>query len=135
MRLATFSTKNGTRPTMGAFVNEHYVDLHGLSNGALPDNMIGFLQLGDEGFAQARALLRDPGSIAPGQPHVYAPDDIVLCAPVPRPGKIIHTSCNFDSHLEELTTWEDPEWQTHNWGDFHFEHPTGLLEAPSSVSA
>jgi 2-keto-4-pentenoate hydratase/2-oxohepta-3-ene-1,7-dioic acid hydratase in catechol pathway len=34
-----------------------------------------------------------------------------------------------------LTTWEDPEWQTHNWADFHFEHPTGFLEAPSSVTA
>ena len=135
MRLATFSTKAGTRPTMGAYINEHYVDLHGLSKGALPDTMLGFLQLGDTGFAQARALLRDAGSIAPGQAHVYAPDGIVLCAPVPRPGKIIHTSCNFDSHLEELTTWEDPQWQSHNWADFHFEHPTGFLEAPSSVSA
>ena len=135
MRLATFSTNTGAKPTIGAYVDEHYVDLHGLSNGVLPDTMIGFLQLGDEGFAQARTLLRDPGCIAPGQPHVYTPDSIVLGAPVPRPGKIIHTSCNFDSHLEELTTWEDPQWQSHNWADFHFEHPTGFLEAPSSVSA
>ncbi|RMF98773.1 MAG: fumarylacetoacetate hydrolase family protein, partial [Gammaproteobacteria bacterium] len=40
---------------------------------------------------------------------------------------------NFDAHLEELTTWKEPEWQSHNWGEFHFEHPTGFLEAPSSV--
>ena len=52
---------------------------------------------------------------------------------MPLPGKIVHTSCNFDSHLQELTTWNDPEWESHNWGEFHFEHPTGFLEAPSSV--
>jgi acylpyruvate hydrolase len=45
----------------------------------------------------------------------------------------MHTSCNFSAHLEELTTWNEPEWQSHNWGEFHFEHPTGFLEAPSSV--
>ena len=134
MRLATFKTTTGSGPTMGVFVDGNYVDLHGLSNGALPDNMIGFLQMGGAGFVKARELLSGLNS-SPDQAHVYAPDDIVLSAPVPRPGKIMHTSCNFDSHLEELTTWEDPEWQTHNWSDFHFEHPTGFLEAPSSVSA
>ena len=34
-----------------------------------------------------------------------------------------------------MTDWQQPEWQSHNWGDFHFEHPTGFLEAPSSVTA
>ena len=135
MRLATFETNSGIGPTMGAYVNEHYVDLHGLANGALPDNMLGFLQLGDAGWATARGLLQDLDRIEAGQPHVYAPGSVVLHAPVPRPGKIIHTACNFTSHLDELTGWEQPEWQSHNWGDFHFEHPTGFLEAPSSVSA
>lgn len=135
MRLATFKIDNGAKTTIGAFVNEHYVDLHGLSNGALPDNMIALLEMGDDGLATARDALSQLGDDFAGQPHVYAADDIELCAPVPRPGKIIHTACNFDSHLEELTDWQQPEWQSHNWGDFHFEHPTGFLEAPSSVSA
>lgn len=135
MRLATFKTNDGGNPTVGAYINEHYVDLHWLSGGTLPGDMISFLQMGDEGFAKARELLADPANIGPDQPHVFAADSIVLLAPVPRPGKIMHTSCNFDSHLDELTTWDDPEWQSHNWGEFHFEHPTGFLEAPSSVCA
>jgi len=135
MRLATFKINNGGTPTIGAYVNDHYVDLHGLSGGTLPDNMIGFLELGSEGFAQAKALLDGLDNIAPDQAHVYTADSVVLYAPVPRPGKILHTACNFDSHLEELTEWKEPEWQSHNWSDFHFEHPTGFLEAPSSVSA
>jgi acylpyruvate hydrolase len=135
MRLATFKTNDGGNPTVGAYIDEHYVDLHWLSGGTLPGDMISFLQTGDVGFAKARELLADPANIGPDQPHVFAADSIVLLAPVPRPGKIMHTSCNFDSHLDELTTWDDPEWQSHNWGEFHFEHPTGFLEAPSSVCA
>ena len=70
-----------------------------------------------------------------GRRLAYGTNEVDLCAPVPRPGKIMHTSCNFDAHLEELTGWQDPEWESHNWGEFHFEHPTGFLEAPSSVVA
>ncbi len=135
MRLATFRIDNGARSTIGAFVEEHYVDLHALSKGALPDNMLAFLDMGEAGFAKAKALLDELGEDVAGKAHVYAAEQIELDAPVPRPGKIIHTACNFDSHLAELTDWQQPEWQSHNWGDFHFEHPTGFLEAPSSVTA
>ena len=135
MRLATFRIDNGARSTIGAFVEDQYVDLHALGNGALPDNMLAFLDMGEAGFAKAKALLDELGEDVAGKSHVYAADSIELDAPVPRPGKIIHTACNFDSHLAELTDWQQPEWQSHNWGDFHFEHPTGFLEAPSSVTA
>ena len=135
MRLATFRIANGSNSTIGAFVDEHYVDLHALSKGALPDNMIAFLDLGADGLAKAETIVAGLGDDVAGNSLVYSADDIELDAPVPRPGKIIHTACNFDSHLEELTDWQEPEWQSHNWGDFHFEHPTGFLEAPSSVTA
>jgi len=135
MRLATFKIDGGAKRTIGAYVNDLYVDLNGLTDGALPGDMIAFLELGEPGMARARAALQDLGDAGAGQPYVHAPGDIVLEAPVPRPGKIIHTACNFDAHLEELTGWDQPEWQSHNWGEFHFEHPTGFLEAPSSVVA
>ena len=135
MRLATLRIDSRAKPTIAAFVNEHYADLHALSNGELPDNMIAFLDMGADGRAKAQAILRGLGDDVAGKTHVYSADNVELDAPVPRPGKIIHTACNFDSHLEELTDWQEPEWQSHNWGDFHFEHPTGFLEAPSSVTA
>ena len=135
MRLSTFRIGTGAKPTIGAFINEHYADLHALSNGELPDNMIAFLEMGTDGRAKAGAILSGLGDGGAGTTHVYPADSIELDAPVPRPGKIIHTACNFDSHLEELTDWQEPEWQSHNWSDFHFEHPTGFLEAPSSVTA
>ncbi len=135
MRLATFKPEGGARPTVGLFINGHYADLHALSQGKLPDNMLAFLEQGESAMAQAREIASSLGADPAGKQHVYPEKAIELCAPVPKPGKIMHTSCNFGAHLEELTKWESPEWQSHNWGDFHFEHPTGFLEAPSSVSA
>ena len=141
MKLASFKTPAGAK-TIGAFVQDCYVDLHALTDGALPNDMIALLE--QNGLNGARSALGelDLDSGAPetlkngaGERCAYRSDEITLLAPVPRPGKIMHTSCNFDAHLEELTGWNQPEWQSHNWGEFHFEHPTGFLEAPSSVVA
>ncbi len=144
MRLATFKITAGGEITVGSCLNGHYVDLHALSGGQLPGTMIGFLEQGEAAMQTARNAVDnalndlgggDPALLktAEGQRYVWSADEIELQAPVPRPGKILHTSCNFDSHLEELTTWQNPEWQSHDWQSFHFEHPTGFLEAPSSV--
>lgn len=142
MRLATFSV--GPHRTVGAWLRDCYVDLPALTGGQLPADMIAFLRLGADGMQRAREALAgiearlQPGRLQgltgpSGARCAFEPAEVVLAAPVPRPGKIIHTSCNFTSHLAELTTWKEPEWQSHNWKSFHFEHPTGFLEAPSSV--
>lgn len=131
MKLASFRIKSSGRATIGVVLADgSYLDLHGASNGALPNGMIAFLEAGEAAMTQARAL---SAKAAAGQPNVTPAMDVDLLAPVPRPGKIMHTSCNFPAHLSELTAWKAPEWQAHNWGNFHFEHPTGFLEAPSSV--
>jgi len=127
MKLASFKVKSTGAASIGAVVKGGVLDLHAASKGRLPTDMIRFLERGDAAMRSARRLAADPG-----QGPVYPLSEIVLQAPVPKPGKIMHTSCNF-AHLSELTTWEEPEWQSHNWKDFHFEHPTGFLEAPSSV--
>ena len=131
MKLATFDINSSGKRTIGAHHNGTYVDLVARSGGTLPADMIEFLQGGPALMEQARSLL--DGVKGGTGPHVYAEDEITLQSPLPLPGKIVHTSCNFGSHLQELTTWKDPVWESHNWGDFHFEHPTGFLEAPSSV--
>ncbi len=131
MKLASFKIRSSGKATIGVVLADGGIlDLNGASNGALPSAMIPFLDLGESAMARARELA---AKAAIGRSNVIPPDDVDLQAPVPRPGKILHTSCNFPAHLSELTTWKEPEWQSHNWGDFHFEHPTGFLEAPSSV--
>ena len=131
MKLASFTIKSSGKKTIGVVLPDGgFLDLHGASNGTLPNTMIDFLERGSAAMDQARSLAATAGL---GQSNVIPAYDVELAAPVPRPGKIMHTSCNFPAHLSELTTWKEPEWQSHNWGEFHFEHPTGFLEAPSSV--
>jgi acylpyruvate hydrolase len=127
MKLASFRIKATGESTIGVVLDDGLLDLHAASNGELPSSMIGFLEQGPGAVARARELAES------GQGPVHSAADIELLAPVPRPGKIMHTSCNFSAHLDELAGWDEPEWQSHNWGEFHFEHPTGFLEAPSSV--
>lgn len=129
MKLASFRINSSGVTTVGVVTDGGYLDLYATSGGNLPNSMIEFLRQGDAAISQARNLAQE----APARGNTYGDDEVELLAPVPKPGKIMHTSCNFDSHLSELTTWNEPEWQSHNWGDFHFEHPTGFLEAPSSV--
>lgn len=127
MKLASFKIRKTGATTIGVVLDNGYLDLHAASRGELPAAMIPFLELGETAMHRARELAHS------GAGPVLKADEIQLLAPVPRPGKIMHTSCNFSAHLEELTTWQEPEWQSHKWGEFHFEHPTGFLEAPSSV--
>ena len=130
MKLASIKLKSTGTATIAVLVEAGYLDLHAASNGELPASMAEFLEAGSAAMSRARQLAAEAG-LGP----VYSESEVELQAPVPKPGKIMHTSCNFSAHLSELATWDAPEWQSHNWGDFHFEHPTGFLEAPSSVSA
>ena len=132
MKLASFKINNNKNKTIGALLDDTLVDLHSSSKGLLPNRMIDFLEMSDEGMDRARNLIADRKF---GKEDVYQDSEIELLPPVPRPGKILHTSCNFGDHLQELTGWNAPEWQAHNWGEFHFEHPTGFLQAPSSIVA
>jgi 2-keto-4-pentenoate hydratase/2-oxohepta-3-ene-1,7-dioic acid hydratase in catechol pathway len=129
MKFAAFKIKAEDRRTIGVFDGENYIDIVALSDGAVPDSLVAVLEQGDEGLARIRALL--DGSVP--EACRYAADAVELLPPIERPGKIIHTACNFDAHLDELTGWEAPEWQEHNWGEFHFEHPTGFLQAGNCV--
>jgi acylpyruvate hydrolase len=126
-----------------------WVDLSAVAAAArsrtpLPETMIEFLAGGSKTRAVAKAALRYVGErLRKEKPEairgvararlVYRRKEIRLLAPVPRPGKIIHTAVNFGHHLKELTTWKAPEWRAQKWENFHYEHPTGFLQAPSAV--
>lgn len=127
MKLVSFEMRSGLR-SVGVVSGDRILDLAAASGGKLPAEMLSLLNLGEGGLTEARSLLKSFE-----EAHTVLLSDVKLLAPVPRPGKIIHTSCNFGDHLKELTQWNAPEWQSHNWGAFHFEHPTGFLQAPSCI--
>ncbi len=126
MKLATFNIKASGRQTVGVYQDDKYLDVVALSGGAIAAGMPAILAAGPAALQQ----VADVAARADGSEHAYREAEVELQVPV-RPGKIIHTSCNFDAHLKELEGWEASEWKEHGWDKFHFEHPTGFLEAPS----
>ena len=126
MKLTTFTIKATGQQTIGVYQDDKYLDVVALSDGTVPASMPAVLAAGAEVLEQIKAIAAE----ADGSEHAYGEEELELQVPV-RPGKIIHTSCNFDAHLQELEGWEASEWKEHGWDQFHFEHPTGFLEAPS----
>ena len=151
MKLTTCEVPGrGGQRFLGALTGDGlWVDLNAAAVAArsrtpLPETMIELLAGGSKTMAAAKAALRHveerlrkekPEAIrgAARTRLVYRRKELRLLAPVPRPGKIIHTAVNFGHHLKELTTWKAPEWRAHKWENFHYEHPTGFLQAPSAV--
>lgn len=133
MKLASFRPVATKERTIGVVLSGALLDLPAYTKGALPRSMTAFLELGEVAMDQARSVAAHAKDGVRDKSAIYPIGEVELLAPVPRPGKIIHTACNFSDHLRELTQWQAPEWKAHNWGTFHHEHPTGFLEAPSSV--
>ena len=91
MKLCTFT--HGQRTRIGAVVGELVIDLPAVAPG-LPDDMLAFLAAGDEALAAARAAEQNPDV-------AYPVADVVLQAPVPRPGKILAIGLNYADHVAE----------------------------------
>ena len=158
MKLVTCELREGASPKrfLGALLTDDVLVDLGAAHSALaatgsraavpfPGEMIAFLAAGEAALTATRAALDHARSVVDGSAmeKARAPDgrrlawrrqEVRLSGAVPRPGKILHTSVNFRSHKEEVAkSFRAPEWQAHNWGSFHYEHPTGFLQAPSSV--
>ncbi|MFK8049681.1 MAG: fumarylacetoacetate hydrolase family protein [Halioglobus sp.] len=128
MKLSTFIIKATGVKTIGLYSQDKYIDVVALSGGSVPNSMQVLLEGGQDALKNVQAI----AEASDGSQHAYSAEEVELQSPV-RPGKIIHTSCNFDAHLSELEGWEAEEWKDHGWDKFHFEHPTGFLEAPSCI--
>src|SRR5690606_205805 len=69
-----------------------------------------------------------------GKKALWRKSELKLLPAIPRPGKILHTSVNFASHKKEVaTSFQGDAWKAQDWASFHYQHPTGFLQAPSST--
>ena len=91
MKLCTFT--HGQRTRIGVIVGELVIDLPAVVP-ELPSDMISFLAAGDEAMALAEAAQTNPEVSFPVA-------DVVLEAPVPRPGKILAIGLNYADHVAE----------------------------------
>ena len=147
MKLVTCEVRNAApgKRFLGAAISEtEFVDLEaahaaaGRPRDRLPGDMVAFLTAGDAAHAAALSAIdytqANLGSkTADGSPLVWKREHLRLLPAVPRPGKILHTSVNFTSHKNEVANFKSEEWRAQNWGAFHYKHPTGFLQAPSST--
>jgi acylpyruvate hydrolase len=105
----------------------------------LSNDMLRFLAAGEAGMAAARAALAFASAnpdrrSADGRRLTWRREELRFLPAVPRPGKILHTSINFKAHKTEVASkFKSEEWKAHDWGSFHYQHPTGFLQAPSST--
>lgn len=98
MKLVTFSHNNLSR--VGAVIDDVVID--SLSNANIPNNIIDFLSAGPQALLAMQALI-DSGL---GR---FDLADVKLNAPVPRPGKYLGISLNYDDHIAE-TGAEQPKY-------------------------
>ena len=91
MKLCTFT--HGQRTRIGIIVGELVIDLPAVAP-ELPSDMISFLAAGDEAMALAETAQTNPDVSFPVS-------DVVLEAPVPRPGKILAIGLNYADHVAE----------------------------------
>jgi 2-keto-4-pentenoate hydratase/2-oxohepta-3-ene-1,7-dioic acid hydratase in catechol pathway len=115
MKLFTFETSG--QPRLGAQCGSQLVDLpvayaamlaaRGTRPGALnalPADMLSFLRLGQAAMTAARdalAFMSKRPALPVGARATYLFDEAKLCAPVPRPGKILCSGINYRGHMAE----------------------------------
>jgi 2-keto-4-pentenoate hydratase/2-oxohepta-3-ene-1,7-dioic acid hydratase in catechol pathway len=125
MRLVTFRTDDGSA-RLGAVVGDRVIDLAARSGGALPSEMVAFIQAGPAALDRARELLQgDPG----GAPL----DSVTLLAPIPRPGRnVFCLGLNYRAHAAEGaqvfgTPVAEPEYP------IFFSKPPSAVIGPDAV--
>jgi 2-keto-4-pentenoate hydratase/2-oxohepta-3-ene-1,7-dioic acid hydratase in catechol pathway len=148
MKLVTYTEPSTLESRSGLWTTEGVVDIHRalarhfaeedaagaeeLAQALGPPSVLEILRRGRRSraavaaladrLAQDRAFLR---RLAEEPPHaVYPIDRVHLEAPIPRPGKIIHTAGNFREHANE--------GQKAGW-EFPMPHWISFLKSPSAV--
>lgn len=92
MKLITFSLKDDPNISrIGAVKNDKIIDFYS-SN--LPNDMINFINLGDDGLEQASKIIDLSKTI-------YSYDEINVKAPISVPNKILAVGLNYKKHIDE----------------------------------
>ena len=93
MRLVSYQYSDN-QVHLGAVSDDRVINLNQASGGALPDDMLRFLQLGNGAMQTARDALAQ----ADGELRL---DDVKLLSPVPNPSKVVAIGLNYMDHIRE----------------------------------
>ncbi len=121
MRLVTYEDAGGRH--LGAVVDDQVVDLPAASAGAVPNDMIELIELGETGLVRAQQAVEAAGS-AQRRPL----SQVKLLAPIPRPRKnVFCVGLNYADHIAEGARARGDEVKLP-------EHPNFFTKAPTSVN-
>lgn len=133
MKLVSFvNQRNEERLGVLLFDENSLVDLLELSRNREPTesvifgNMTEFLASGDKGFTIAKSLISNvdarDSQDADEKSWMVKRESCKILAPVPRPGKIIHTTGNFVEHQKEISSVGYSGDLVHPWVSFLKRH-------------
>jgi len=147
MKLVTFREPHYRHRRLGLLLGDSVVDANYVysrmlkdqgddypqrfADAVIPTDMLEFLRGGKRSMDAARgaeryAMEKGPGSLsgANEEEAVFEASAVTIDAPLPRPGKIIHTAGNFREHAKEGS---DSGWE------FPMPHWISFLKSPDSV--
>ena len=147
MKLVTYQEPYYHQQRLGLLLGDNVVDAHFVyarilkeagddypqryADAVVPHSMMDFLRGGMRsmqaaGESEKHALEEGVDSLkgANGEEAVFEVKDVIIEAPLPRPGKIIHTAGNFREHANE---GKDSGWE------FPMPHWISFLKSPDSV--
>ncbi len=93
MKLVTYSIGNSS-PQLGLVAKGQVINLFSASQGNLPNDMLGFLNMGQSGLDAAQAILESGEQGIPER-------EVRLLAPISNPSKIVAIGLNYMDHAEE----------------------------------
>ena len=93
MKLITYQLDDNSAQ-LGALMHDSIINLNSASGGALPDDMLSFLQLGEQAMTTARRIVSNASSD-------ISLDSVKLLAPITNPGKVVAIGLNYMDHIRE----------------------------------
>ena len=99
MKLVTF-THNGTTRAGALVEGDLVVDLHA-ADVSIPGTLLELLQADGDAMLRAKEIARRAKDVATGATDGIALTDVMLEAPIPRPGKALAIGLNYRDHAEE----------------------------------
>jgi 2-keto-4-pentenoate hydratase/2-oxohepta-3-ene-1,7-dioic acid hydratase in catechol pathway len=96
MKLVTYKPR-GANAQLGAIVDDKVINLAEASGGALPNDMLAFLQLGDAGLKAAKKVATKKVAAD----HGVALDEVKLLSPITNPNKVVAIGLNYLDHIKE----------------------------------
>jgi 2,4-diketo-3-deoxy-L-fuconate hydrolase len=93
MKLITYQLDDKSAQ-LGVVANDSIINLNTASGGTLPDDMLSFLQLGEQAMTTARNIVSSASSD-------ISLESVKLLAPITNPGKVVAIGLNYMDHIRE----------------------------------